>query len=315
MILLDLRVQNQIATRRLRVVKYRGARHGTDEYPFLIGDHGISVLPLSSLQLVHEASTERVSSGSVDLDPMIGGGYYRGSTVLVSGGSGSGKTSLAACFAASCSREARALYFSFEESPAQLIRNMSSIGLNLAGLVRDDHLRIVSTRPSGFGLETHLFAIYQAIDDFKPAIVVLDPITDFAMLGSGNEIHAMMTRLIDHLKTRGITALLTSAEQAGGAVGERFETEAGISSLIDTWITLHTFDVAGERNRAISVRKSRGTAHSNKIREFVIGDRGLNLIGAYRDAGGFVTGSAREARQRRDAVKSARKSARGRSAP
>lgn len=311
-ILLDLRVQNQIATRRLRVVKYRGARHGTDEYPFLIGDHGISVLPLSSLQLVHEASTERVSSGSADLDPMIGGGYYRGSTVLISGGSGSGKTSLAASFAASCSREARALYFSFEESPAQLIRNMSSIGLNLAGLVRDDHLRIISTRPSGFGLETHLFAIYQAIDDFKPAIVVLDPITDFAMVGSGNEIHAMMTRLIDHLKTKGITALLTSAEQPGSAVGDRFraESEAGISSLIDTWMTLHTIDVAGERNRAISVRKSRGTAHSNKIREFVIGERGLNLIGAYRDARGFVTGSAREARQQRDAVKSQRKWAR-----
>jgi circadian clock protein KaiC len=316
-ILLDLRVQDQISTRRLRVVKYRGARHGTDEYPFLIGERGISVLPLSSLQLVHEASTERISSGNVELDRMIGGGYYRGSSILISGGAGSGKTSLAACFAATCAREARALYFSFEESPAQLLRNMSSIGLNLAGLVRDNHLRIISTRPSGFGLETHLFAIYEAIDDFKPSIVVLDPITDFAMVGSGNQIHAMMTRLVDHLKTKGITALLTSAEPGAGMVGDRSysETEAGISSLIDTWITLHTFDVAGERNRAVSVRKSRGTANSNKIREFVIGDRGLSLIGAYRDAGGFVTGSAREARQQRDADKSAKKSAREEEAP
>jgi circadian clock protein KaiC len=307
-ILLDLRVQEQIATRRLRVVKYRGARHGTDEYPFLIGDRGISVLPLSSLQLVHEASTDRVSSGNAELDQMIGGGYYRGSSVLISGGSGSGKTSLASCFVACCSRVARALYFSFEESPAQLIRNMSAIGVNLARLVQDDHLRIISTRPSGVGLETHLFATYQAIEEFKPALVVLDPITDFATVGSGNEIHAMMTRLVDHLKTKGITALLTGS----CVVGDRShaEAEASISSLIDTWITLHTLDVAGERNRAVSVRKSRGTAHSNKIREFVIGDRGLNLIGAYRDAGGFVTGSAREARQRRDEVKSARKSAR-----
>jgi circadian clock protein KaiC len=301
-ILVDLRVQNQISTRRLRVVKYRGSRHGTDEYPFLIGESGISVLPLSSLQLVHEVSNERISSGNPEFDRMLGGGYYRGSSVLISGGSGSGKTSMAACLAATCTRASRALYFSFEESPAQLIRNMSSIGLNLGALVQDDMLRIISTRPSGFGLESHLFTIYQQIEEFKPAIVVLDPITDFAMVGSGNEIHAMMTRLVDHLKTKGITALLTSAEPGTGAAGDRThsEHEAGISSLIDTWIVLQNSEVAGERNRAVSVRKSRGTAHSNKIREFVIGERGLHLIDAYRDARGFVTGSAREARQRRD---------------
>jgi circadian clock protein KaiC len=316
-ILLDLRVQDQISTRRLRVVKYRGARHGTDEYPFLIGDRGISVLPLSSLLLVHEGSTDRVSSGNAELDRMLGGGYYRGSSILISGGSGSGKTSIAACLASTCNRDNRALYFSFEESPAQLIRNMSSIGLNLAGLVQDDLLRVISTRPSGFGLETHLFTIYQTIEEFKPSIVVLDPITDFAMVGNGNEIRAMMTRLVDHLKTKGITALLTSAEHASGVLGDKInsETEAGISSLIDTWVVLHSFEVAGERNRAVSVRKSRGTAHSNQIREFVISDRGLSLINTYRDAGGFVTGSAREARQQRDAAKSAKKSAEPRRAP
>jgi circadian clock protein KaiC len=303
-ILLDLRVQDQISTRRLRVVKYRGARHGTDEYPFLIGDHGISVLPLSSLQLVHEASTERISCGNSEFDQMLGGGYYRGSSILISGGSGSGKTSVAACLASTCTRDARALYFSFEESPAQLIRNMSSIGVNLASLVEEKVLRIISTRPSGFGLETHLFTIYQAIEEFKPSIVVLDPITDFAVVGNKNEIRAMMTRLVDHLKTKGITALLTSA-QHGSVVsdGSNADADAGISSLIDTWIALQNFEVAGERNRAISVRKSRGTSHSNQVREFTIGSHGLTLIKAYSDAGGwFVTGSAREAQQLLDAA-------------
>jgi circadian clock protein KaiC len=313
-ILLDLRVQEQISTRRLRVVKYRGARHGTDEYPFLIGDHGISVLPLSSLQLVHEASTERISSGNSELDRMLGGGYYRGSSILVSGGSGTGKTSVAACLACTSSGDERAIYFSFEESPAQLIRNMSSIGLNLATLVKRKRLRIISTRPSGFGLETHLFTIYQAIEEFNPSVVVLDPITDFAPIGSKSEIRAMMTRLVDHLKTKGITALLTSSH-GPGAVGDgaTLESDAGISSLIDTWIVLHSFEVAGERNRAISVRKSRGTAHSNQIREFVISSRGLSLINAYRDAAGFVTGSAREAQQRHDAANGGTKKPLGRS--
>jgi len=304
-ILLDLRVQDQISTRRLRVVKYRGARHGTDEYPFLIGDRGISVLPLSSLLLEHEASTERVSCGNRELDEMLGGGYHRGSSILVSGGSGTGKTSIGAYLAANCTPDKRALYFSFEESPAQLVRNMASIGLNLAGPVKADALRIICTRPSGFGLESHLFTIYQAIEEFKPSLVVLDPITDFAAIGSKNEIRAMMTRLVDHLKTRGITALLTSAQHgSGGPIdGTALDADAGISSLIDTWIALQTFEVAGERNRAVSVRKSRGTAHSNQIREFVIGNEGLSLISTYRDAGGFVTGSAREAQQRHDEAK------------
>jgi circadian clock protein KaiC len=301
-ILLDLRVEDQISTRRLRVVKYRGSRHGTDEYPFLIGDHGISVLPLSSLQLVHEASTERISSGNSELDRMLGDGYYRGSSILVSGGSGTGKTSVAACLACTAGRNERAIYFSFEESPAQLIRNMSSIGLDLASLVKRKRLRIISTRPSGFGLETHLFTIYQAIEEFKPSLVVLDPITDFAPIGNKNEIRAMMTRLVDHLKTKGVTALLTSSHGVDAVEGHTSESDAGISSLIDTWIVLQTFEVAGERNRAISVRKSRGTAHSNQIREFVISHRGLSLINTYRDAAGFVTGSAREAQQRHDAA-------------
>jgi circadian clock protein KaiC len=233
----------------------------------------------------------------------LGGGYYRGSTIMVSGGSGCGKTSVAACFASTRRSDERALYFSFEESPAQLIRNMSSIGVNLAGLVKKEQVRIISTRPSGFGLETHLFAMYQAVEEFKPEVVILDPITDFAAVGNRSEIRAMMTRLVDHLKTKGVTALLTSAPWPGGVGdGSNFEADAGISSLIDTWIVLQSFEVAGERNRAISVRKSRGTAHSNQIREFVISDSGISLINTYRDAAGFVTGSAREAQQRHDAA-------------
>ena len=228
-ILLDLRVEHQISTRRLRVVKYRGARHGTDEYPFLIGAHGVSVFPLSSLLLVHDVSTERISSGNLELDRMLGGGYHKGSSILVSGGSGTGKTSIAACFASTCGKGRRALFFSFEESPAQLTRNMSSIGLNLAGLEKRKLLRIVSTRPSGFGLETHLFTIYQSIEEFRPSMVVLDPVTDFAAVGNKNEIRAMMTRLVDHLKTKGITALLTSSQGPGALDGSGKESDAGIS--------------------------------------------------------------------------------------
>jgi circadian clock protein KaiC len=310
-ILLDLRVVDQISTRRIRVVKYRGAPHGTDEYPFLIGHRGISVLPLSSLRLVHEASTERISSGNSELDRMLGGGYYRGSSILVSGGSGCGKTSVAACLASTCSGDARALYFSFEESPAQLIRNMSSIGVSLAPLLKKKVLRIISTRPSGFGLETHLFTIYQTIEEFNPSVVILDPVTDFAPIGNRNEIRAMMTRLVDHLKTKGITALLTSAE--GPSVVNRSTSE--ISSLIDTWIMLDNVDVAGERNRTLCVRKSRGTAHSNQIREFLITAHGLNLLPARRNATTLATSSVRDAQQPHGATNGAKRSTRRASSP
>ena len=301
-ILLDLRVQEQVATRRLRVVKYRGARHGIDEYPFLIGDRGISVLPVSSMQLVHGASSERVSSGNGELDKMLGGGFYRGSSIMVSGASGTGKTSVAAGLACTATRDRRALFFSFEESPEQLVRNMGSIGLDLSALVKKKRLRIISTRPAGLGLETHLLATYQAIEEFDPSLVILDPITDFAAIGNNGEIRAMVTRLVDHLKTRGVTALLTSASRPGPGDAGDVDAEAGVSSLIDTWVTLHSLEVAGERNRAITVRKSRGTAHSNQVREFLIGARGLSLVGTYRDARGFVTGSVREDQQRRDAA-------------
>jgi circadian clock protein KaiC len=231
---------------------------------------------------------------------MLGGGYYRGSSILVSGSSGTGKTSVAATLAATCKPKARSLYFAFEESPAQLIRNMRSIGLDLATPVAKGLLRIISTRPSGLGLETHLFTMLRAIEELRPALVIVDPITDFVSIGSNHEIRAMTTRLLDHLKMAGITSLMTSLNAASGGKS-RVDSEAGISSLIDTWITLDNVEVTGERNRAISVLKSRGTAHSNRVREFVLTDHGLNLVQSYRDADGFVTGSAREAQQRSDA--------------
>jgi circadian clock protein KaiC len=299
-ILLDLRVQEQVATRRLRVVKYRGARHGTDEFPFFIGETGMAVLPAATLHLVHQASDQRISSGNSELDLMLGGGYYRGSSILVSGSAGSGKTSVAAHLAATCSRGERTLYFSFEESPAQLIRNMRSIGLDLTPWVKKGALQVVSTRPSGFGLETHLFLMYKAIAALQPTVVIVDPVTDFVSIGSNHEIRAMTTRLVDHLKTAGITALLTSLTGTDGTRA-RVDSEAGLSSLIDTWIMLATVEVAGERNRVISVLKSRGTAHSNQIREFVMSKRGLSLVDRYRDEHGFIVGSAREAQQRSDA--------------
>jgi circadian clock protein KaiC len=237
---------------------------------------------------------------------MLGGGYFRGSTILVSGGAGCGKTSVAACLASTLSSDERALYFSFEESPAQLVRNLSSIGVNLASLVNEKRLRIISTRPSGFGLEAHLFVTYEAIVDFEPSVVILDPITDFAAIGNKNEIRAMMTRLVDHLKTKRITALLTSAHGPGLAgEGSDLEADAGISSLIDTWIVLQNCEVGDERKRALSVRKSRGTAHSNQIREFVINGHGLSLVPTLvptrSGTARFVTSAAREAEPRLDA--------------
>ena len=294
-ILLDLRLQEQVSTRRLRVVKYRGARHGTDEYPFLITEQGISVLPISSVRLIHAASDQRISSGIGELDSMLGGGYYRGSSVLVSGPSGSGKTTVAACLAATCAKGERALYFSFEESPAQLTRNMSSINIDLGAMTESGLLRIISTRPSGFGLETHLFDIYRAIEQFTPTMVLADPITDFVSIGSSHEIRAMMTRLVDHLKTANITALMTSLNSSTRTAPDGVaHGDAGISSLIDTWIVLDRFESDGERKRTISVLKSRGTAHSNQIREFVLSDSGLTLNSIRRQASGLGAGQAHE---------------------
>jgi circadian clock protein KaiC len=284
-ILLDHRVHDQVSTRRLRVVKYRGSYHGTNEYPFLINADGISVLPVSSLALQHDAPLERVSTGVAHLDEMLSGkGYYRGSTVLVSGTAGTGKTSLAAHFLdAACRRGERCLCFLFEESPRQLLRNMRSIGIDLEPWVTGGLLQFHADRPSRYGLETHLVTMHQVVADFKPTVTVIDPVTNLMTVGTYADVQAMLTRLIDHLKTANITAMLTSL-MPGQTVLER--TETTISSLMDTWIVLANDAVAGRHHRGLYVLKSRGMAHANELREFVLTDHGLNVLEAANEPRG-----------------------------
>jgi circadian clock protein KaiC len=298
-ILLDHRVQDQVSTRRLRIVKYRGTTHGTNEYPFLIDENGIQVLPLTSLQLNHPASTERVSSGIPRLDNMLGGeGYYRGSSVLISGTAGTGKTSLSASFAdATCARGERCLYLAFEESPAQLVRNMKAIGVDLSPWIKKGLLRLEASRPTLHGIEMHLATIHRMVDEFKPQVVIIDPISNFATAGSGADAEAMLLRLIDFLKSRQITAMFVHLT-TGGDAWER--TDVGVSSLIDTWILLRDIELAGERNRGIYVLKSRGMKHSNQIREFIITSDGIRLEDVYVGPEGVLTGSMRAAQEDRE---------------
>jgi circadian clock protein KaiC len=298
-ILLDNRVREQVSTRRLRIVKYRGSTHGTNEYPFLIDQDGIHVLPLTSLQLNHEVSTERVSSGVPRLDHMLGGaGYYRGSSILVSGTAGTGKTSLSAHFAdATCRRGERCLYLAFEESPAQLMRNMRSIGVDLGQWAKKGLLRLESSRPTLHGIEMHLATIHKMVNDYKPQAVVIDPISNFATAGTAAEAEAMLLRLIDFLKARQVTAMFVNLT-AGGDAWER--TDVGVSSLIDTWILLRDIELAGERNRGIYVLKSRGMKHSNQIREFLISSEGIQLQDVYVGPEGVLTGSMRAAQEDRE---------------
>ena len=291
-IFLDHRVTEEISTRRLRIVKYRGSAHGTNEYPFLIDEEGIAVLPVTALGLKHAVSSERVSSGVSRLDTMLGGkGYYRGTTVLVSGTAGSGKSSLSAHFMdAACRRGERAMAFLFEESPAQAMRNMKSIGIDLKQWVDRGLLEFQAARPSTFGLEMHLSRMHRAVERFKPTVVVLDPISSLLSVASAGDVHGTMTRLVDYLKGAGITALLTSLTH-GKTELER--TDTAISSVVDTWLLLVTLESSGERNRGLYVLKARGMSHSNQIREFLLTDHGIELIDVYAGAAGVLTGSAR----------------------
>ena len=291
-ILLDHRVNDQSSIRRLRIVKYRGSTHGTNEYPFLIDEDGFSVLPVTSLGLTHISSNERISTGIPRLDTMLSGkGYFRGSTVLVSGSAGTGKTSVAAKFVeAACKREESVLYFAFEESPSQLVRNMRSIGINFDPWVKKGSLQIHSTRPTLYGLETHLTTSIKMINQFKPNIVILDPINAFMMGQNQTEVKTMLLRLVDFLKMKGITAFFTSLT----TTGDDMEISGiSISSLIDTWLLLRDIEIGGERNRGLYVVKSRGMAHSNQIREFLLTDNGVELRDVYVGPEGVLTGSAR----------------------
>jgi len=303
-IFLDHRVTDQISTRRLRVVKYRGASHVADEIPFLIDERGFSVMPISSMKLNHVVSSERVSSGVEDLNDMLEGkGFYRGSSILVSGTAGSGKSTLAAHFAQqTCRNSERCLYVALEESPAQATRNMRSIGIDLEKQVKKGLLRFEAWRPTQSGLEMHLLQIHKLVEQHKPAAVIIDPITNL-LLGSKNELHSMLMRLIDILKTQQITGFFTAL--TSGRNKEIEETDVGISSLIDTWIFARDVELNGERNRCIYVLKSRGMAHSNQVREFVMSKDGIRLLPVYVGGGAVLTGSARlsqEARERAESM-------------
>jgi circadian clock protein KaiC len=301
---LDHRVNDQISTRRMRIVKYRGSSHGTDEYPFLIDKKGFSVLPLSSIRLEHKVSKDRISSGVKDLDGMLEGrGFYKGSSILVSGTSGSGKSTLAAHFAnETCRSGKRVLYLAFEESSAQVTRNMRSVGINLDQYIKKGLLQFRAWRPTQHGLEMHLLRVHDLVDEFNPQVVIVDPITNL-ISANLNEVHAMLMRLLDFLKDRQITAMFTTLTANRG--GEE-QTEVGISSLTDTWILLRDLEVNGERNRCLYVLKSRGMAHSNQIREFVLSRTGVHLLPAYVGSGTVYTGSARLAQEAREKAEAMR---------
>jgi circadian clock protein KaiC len=298
-IVLDHRVTEQTSTRRLRILKYRGSLHGTNEYPFLIGESGVSVLPITSLGLRHSVSTEQVSTGVARLDAMLGnGGFYKGSTVLISGTAGTGKSTVAAQFCeATCRNGERAMYFAFEESEAEIVRNMSSVGIDLKPWVESGLLEFRCSRPSILGLEAHLFAMQKAVGDFDPAVVVMDPVSDFLRVGTGEDVSAMLTRQVDFLKAKGVTGLFTSlvadAEHAS-------TTDQQLASLVDTWLLVRTLEGNGEHNRVLYVLKSRGMAHSNQIREFLLTSRGIELADVYVGPQGVLTGSARQAQEAKE---------------
>ena len=302
-ILLDHRAKEQLSTRRLRIVKYRGSTHGSNEYPFLIDETGIDVLPITSMGLTHQVSSERVSMGVPDLDDMLGGGLYRGSSVLFSGTAGTGKTTVAATFLeAACRRGERSIYFSFEESQSQTIRNMRSVGLELQPAVNADLLRFHAMRPTQHGLEMHLATIFRLVRDFQPKFVVLDPVTGLLTGGNDGEVSSMLVRLLDYMKGTGITCLFTALNSGGNQIEQ---SDVGISSLIDTWLLMRDIELNGERNRGIYVLKSRGTAHSNQIREFLLTNEGIRLRPAYLGLNGVLTGSARLAQENRDTAEAA----------
>lgn len=289
---LDQRVSDELSTRRLHIVKYRGSRHGSNEYPFLINENGISVLPITSIGLEHDVSTERISTGIKRLDTMLEGqGFFRGSSILISGTAGTGKSSIAAHFAdATCRRGERCLYFAFEESPNQIIRNMRSIGIDLEASVKNGLLKIQALRPTYYGLEMHLVKMHQLVNEFKPTVVIIDPITNLTYSGNEIQVKSFLMRLIDSLKTQQITTLFTSLNAGGSPVEQ---TDVGVSSLMDTWLLLRDIESNGERNRLLYLLKSRGMEHSNQVREFCLTSSGVELVDVYVGSGGVLTGTAR----------------------
>ena len=294
-IVLDHRVIEQVSTRRMRIVKYRGSTHGTNEYPFLIDEDGISVLPITSLKLNNEVSSDVISTGVPGLDEMFeGGGFYRGSNILISGTAGTAKTTVACYFAdEQCKKNERVIYFAFEESPQQLMRNMKSIGIDLERHIKKGNLQIHSSRPSLNGLELHLLTLRKLIKEYEPTTIVIDPISNLITVGSQQEVRSMLVRLIDMLKANNITALFTSLNKQTDNFRPDLAEES-VSSLVDTWITVRDMEGIGERNRGIFIIKARGMGHSNQVREFVITNKGIELLDVELGPQGILTGSARK---------------------
>ena len=298
-ILLDHRVRDQISTRRIRVVKYRGSRHQTNEFPFLIDETGITVVPITSVSLHHPVSNERITSGVPKLDAMLGGGgYYQGSTILISGTAGTGKSSLCAHFAAAnCEAGRRTLYISYEESPLQIERNMGEIGLNLSDLRKKGLLEFLALRSTSHGFEAHLALVHKLVDRLQPSAVILDPIGTFLSAGDEDDALVMLVRLIDLLKGKGITIMLSNLTHGGEALEQ---TRVAVSSIVDTWLLLKQLEANGERNRCLYVLKSRGMPHSNQIREFLITSQGVDLVEPYIGPEGVLTGTARTTQEARE---------------
>jgi circadian clock protein KaiC len=298
-IVLDNRIMGNISTRRMRIIKYRGSAHGSNEYPFLIDEQGFSVLPLSSVTLTANVTDERISTGVPDLDAMLGGrGYFKGSTILITGQAGTGKTSFGAEFVqGACRNGKKALLLTLEESPNQIMRNMLSIGIDLKPFVKNGLLRIHADRPSSYGLEMHLISIHKMVKEFKPEVVVIDPISSLMAIGEEFEVRSTLVRLTDYLKMNGITSVLTDLKH-----GDRPKESSMISSLVDTWILLEDMEANGESNRILRLVKSRGMPHSNQIREFHITSDGIHLIPPYIGSAGVLTGSARFAQESQDKV-------------
>jgi circadian clock protein KaiC len=304
-ITLDNRVTNQIATRRLRIVKYRGSVHGTDEYPFLISSDGISVLPITAMSLSHTATTDTISSGIARLDSMLGGnGYYRGSSILVSGQAGTGKTSIAATFAnATCKRGEKCLFMIFEESQSQLSRNMKSIGIDLGPWVKKGLLKFHAVRPTAYSLEMHLSMMIKLIEDFGPEVIIVDPISNLYPVGDDIQVRSMLMRLVDHAKSLQITGLFTNLSSHEGTDPYALEaTQMHVSSLMDAWLVLKNIEGNGEINRAFSIAKARGLPHSNQLREFILTEKGIQLVDVYKGSEGILFGTERVAQESRESA-------------
>lgn len=279
-------------SRKLRIAKYRGSGHVADEVPLVIDAHGVNIPYYGETGSDWRALTERVSTGVTRLDDLAGGGYFRGSGILISGEPGTSKTSLAATFAAAAAaRGEKALFISFDEAASQIVRNVRSIGLGLQPHIDSGHLVIHMLRAGQDLVETHYLEILRMLDAERPDCLVIDPISALLKAGGDAASYLSAERLLDTVKSRGITTLMTSLVDPSGSQEET--TAAHVSTIADTWIALNNKVINGERNRTLSIVKSRGTHHSNQMRELILSDRGIDLADVYSYGSDVLLGTAR----------------------